>query len=391
MKASLIIAGEDPGAEGIGFLNTSEVMTVSGSMSRDGEPEVFPTGDMPADILFTTGTTGKSKGVQLSHLSLMTMARTSIEGTQMEPDNVYLVTVPMNHAGGIRKLHMTMYNGSSIVLLDGLMRIKLFFQYIQEYGVTSIYLPPSAVHMLLQLSGREISRYNSQLRFIYTGSAAYPETDKEKLCQLLPDVRLYNGYGGSEIGSVSMLDYNQHKGMVGCIGRPNSAVTVRITDEDRNSIASDAEHIGLLAVSSDMNMQCYWNEPELTKETMEDGWIYTSDLGYIDRDGYIFLVGRSGDVINVGGLKVAPTEVEETALRYEGIADCVCTSTDDKHMGKVVRLLVVMKDGWELNPGEIQNMLRQHLEAYKVPKYIDQIDEVPRTFNGKIDRKRLPK
>ena len=149
--------------------------------------------------------------------------------------------------------------------------------------------------------------------------------------------------------------------------------------------------MGLLAIHSDMNMQCYWHEPELTAETMADGWIYTSDLGYFDENGMIFLVGRSGDVINVGGLKVAPTEVEEAALRHESVADCVCTSADDKRMGKVVKLLVVVKDGCVFDPADIQNMLRGYLEAYKVPKYVERIDEVPRTYNGKIDRKRLPK
>ncbi len=387
--ACLAISDQDPEA-GIPFLDRTDVISVAEEHLPCEDIEEFPTGDMTADILFTTGTTGKSKGVQLSHLSLETMAETSIEGTELAPDNVYLVTVPMNHAGGIRKMHIAMYSGSTIVLLDGLMNMKRFFEAIETYGVTSIYLPPSAVRLLLQLGGKRISEYDGQLRFIYTGSAAYPESDKEKLCGLLPHVRLYNGYGGSEIGSVSMLDYNRYKGMVGCIGLPNSAVKLRIVDENRQTICSSPENTGLIAVSSDMNMQCYWNEPELTAETMEDGWIFTSDLGYIGDNGFVYMTGRSGDVINVGGLKVAPTEVEEAALRCEDIADCACTSREDKRMGKAIRLLVVIKDGRPFDPEAIQGTLRQYLEAYKVPKVIEQVDSIPRTFNGKIDRKKLP-
>ncbi|MBQ9942135.1 MAG: AMP-binding protein, partial [Christensenellaceae bacterium] len=198
--AKMVISDVDPEVEGVKFLDMKEIAPVLEAYAQKaGEIDEFPTDDMTADILFTTGTTGKSKGVQLSHLSLMTMSKTSIAGTEMEADNVYLVTVPMNHAGGIRKLHMSMVNGSSIVMLEGLLRLNLFFKYIEDYGVTSIYLPPSAVRMVMQLGGKQLPKYDSQLRFIYTGSAAYPEGDKEKLCSLLPNVRLYNGYGGSEI------------------------------------------------------------------------------------------------------------------------------------------------------------------------------------------------
>ncbi|MBQ9941730.1 MAG: long-chain fatty acid--CoA ligase, partial [Christensenellaceae bacterium] len=106
-------------------------------------------------------------------------------------------------------------------------------------------------------------------------------------------------------------------------------------------------------------------------------------------NGFIYMVGRAGDVINVGGLKVAPTEVEEAALRHEDVKDCVCTAAQDARMGNVVCLLVVPKEGKAFDGPAIQKFLRQYLEAYKVPKMVKEIDQVPRTYNGKIDRKRV--
>lgn len=384
--AVFAISNEDLG-ENIEFLPESELKNVYTEKTDCNYN--FPTAEMSADILFTTGTTGKSKGVELSHKNLTAMAEKSILGTEMTPENVYLVTVPMNHAGGIRKLHMSMVNGSTIVLLNGFMNLKLFFETLEKYKISSIYLPPSAVHLMIQLAGKELTKYSNQIDFIYTGSSKYPEGDKEKFCEILPNCRLYNGYGGSEIGSVSMFDYNHHKGMVNCIGKPNKNVELVITDENRNIIKSDIDNTGLIAIKSDMNMKGYWQEPELTAETMENGYIYTSDLGYIDENGYVFMVGRAGDVINVGGLKVAPTEVEEVALRFEGIKDCACCGVEDKRSGKAVKLLVVPADNYVVDQKEIRKYLSEYLEAYKIPKIVETIDEIPRTFNGKIDRKQL--
>lgn len=385
VNGSFVISNEKPECE-VGFLPETELQNIP---KYDNAEPSFPTIDMSADILFTTGTTGKSKGVELTHRNLLSMAEKSIAGTEMAKDNVYLVTVPMNHAGGIRKLHMSIVNGSTTVLLNGFMNLKLFFQTIEEYKITSIYLPPAAVRLLIGLAGEELKKYDKQLRFIYTGSAAFPEGDKEKLCEILPSCRLYNGYGGSEIGSVSMFDYNRNKGMINCIGKPNEGVELIITDESRNPIVSSPENTGIIAVKSDMNMKGYYNDPELTAKAKIGDYIFTSDLGYIDKNGYVFMVGRAGDVINIGGLKVAPTEVEEIALRYDGIKDCACCCVDDRRSSKAIKLLIVPKENYIIDSKEIRKFLSEYLETYKIPKIIETVSEIPRTYNGKIDRKKL--
>jgi len=133
----------------------------------------------------------------------------------------------------------------------------------------------------------------------------------------------------------------------------------------------------------------YWGEPELTAATIRDGVIYMSDLGYINDEGFLFLIGRRDDVINIGGLKVAPTEVEDVALRYPTVQECVCIPHKDKQLGTCVKLCVCVKPGQTLDAAALLSYLGEKLEAYKVPKFIEQIDSVPKTFNGKIDRKKL--
>lgn len=149
-----------------------------------------------------------------------------------------------------------------------------------------------------------------------------------------------------------------------------------------------ADNPGIIAIRSNTVTAGYWNEPELTANTIKDGVIYMTDLGYID-NGYLYLVGRRDDVINVGGLKIAPTEVEDVALRHPMVDECVCIPFEDRMAGRVVKMLVKVNNGYELDTAELSAYLLEKLEAYKVPKYIVAVDEIPRTFNGKIDRKRI--
>lgn len=349
----------------------------------------FPSEDMLQEILFTTGTTGKSKGVMITHYGQMNMCESQNAVLNYSEDNVWMIPTPMNHAAGLRKTHMSMVRGSSVLLMDGFRNLKLFFQNMRDYHVTSLYLPPSAVHYILMLAGKELAKFDEQLDFLYSSSSALPGGDKEKLIELLPHVRKFDAYGGSEVGAVVYIDYNAIQGDGRCVGKPNPGVDVFIVDEDyRPKDATEADP-GIIAIRSNTVTAGYWNEPELTAQTIHDGVIYMTDLGYLSDDGFLYLVGRRDDVINIGGLKVAPTEVEDIAQRFEKIAECVCIPYEDKAFGKCLKMFVVLKEEYSFDASEIAAYLETKLEAYKIPKFIERIQEIPKTYNGKIDRKKL--
>ena len=351
------------------------------------EPE-FPTEDMLQEILFTTGTTGKSKGVMITHYGQMNMCESQNAVLNYSVDNVWLIPTPMNHAAGLRKTHMSMVRGSTTLLMNGFTNLKLFFQNIREHGVTSIYLPPAGVHYILMLASKELAKYDEQLDFLYSSSSALPSGDKEKLIRLLPHVRKFDAYGGSEVGAVCYIDYNAVTGNTKCVGKANPGVDIYIVDEHYRPMEATAENPGIIAIRSNTVTAGYWNEPELTANTIRDGVIYMTDLGYLE-DGYLYLVGRRDDVINVGGLKIAPTEVEDIALRHPMVNECVCIPFEDRVYGRVVKMLVRVNDGYTLDASALSAFLEEKLEAYKIPKYIEAVDEIPRTFNGKIDRKKI--
>jgi acyl-coenzyme A synthetase/AMP-(fatty) acid ligase len=350
---------------------------------------IFPEGDMLQEILFTTGTTGKSKGVMVTHKAQMNMCTSQNAVLNYSKDNMWLIPTPMNHAAALRKTHMSMVKGSSVLLMNGFTNLKKFFENMRTYNVTSLYLPPTGVRYIINLAAKELAKYNDQLDFIYSSSSTLPGGDKDKLIELLPDVRKFDAYGGSEVGAVCYIDYNAIRGDSRCMGKPNPGVEIFIVDENYNRIKSSPEKPGIIAIKSNTVTAGYWNEPELTAKTIQNGVIYMSDLGYIDDNGYLYLVGRRDDVINIGGFKVAPTEVEEVALKLPMIADCACIPYDDKVLGRVVKMFVCLNEGYAFDSEEIVRMLGAQLEAYKVPKYIEAIEAIPRTFNGKIDRKRL--
>ena len=352
---------------------------------------VEPDPDSLAEILFTTGTTGKSKCVMVSFENQINIALAGIETTNIKQDNVWLIPTPMNHAAALRKVHIAMAVGSTTCLLDGFKNFKQYFKTIEDYKVTSLYLPPSAIHLLLALASKNLAELNGQLRFIYSSSTAYPETDKEKMRKLLPDVYMYNCFGCSEVGVACTDEFCVSGGSqyAGSVGKPNSYSEIVILDEDGNEIKdSSPEKTGLVAIRSKSVMKGYWNEPELTAQAIKNGMLVMSDICYFAPNGELILVGRSNDTINLGGLKVAPLEVEEVVMKVPCVDECLLIPTV-KANNTALKLLVVVKEGMELDEGAIRSIIAENLEPYKVPKQIAQIDEIIRTFNGKIDRKQM--
>ncbi len=380
ISPALIIKGEHP-LEQLGY-------DLDSLPAPAAEPQ-FPREEMLQEILFTTGTTGKSKGVMITHYGQMNMCESQNAVLNYSIDNVWLIPTPMNHAAGLRKTHMSMVRGSTVLLMAGFTNLKLFFANMREYGVTSIYLPPAGVHYVLTLAGKELAKFDEQLDFLYSSSSALPGGDKEKLIELLPSVRKFDAYGGSEVGAVCYIDYNAHRDNTKCVGKANPGVDIYIVDEHYNRIdTATAENPGIIAIRSNTVTAGYWNEPEMTANTIQDGVIYMTDLGYL-KDGYLYLVGRRDDVINIGGLKVAPTEVEDVALRHPSVNECVCIPIEDPRRGKMLKMLILLHDGFELDAAALTQYLGEQLEAYKIPKFFEAVAEIPRTFNGKIDRKKI--
>lgn len=329
-----------------------------------------------ADILYTTGTTGRSKGVIISHRTLVADAENLIEGQGFSHDLVFVINGPLNHIGSLSKIWPVVMTGATLYILEGMKDLNAFFQALDYPAMkAATFFVPATIRMLLHFGSERLASYADKLDFIESGAAPLPHADMLRLCELLPHTRLYNTYASTETGIIATYNYNDGRCLAGCLGRPMSHSRIVIGDE------------GLIACQGDTLMSGYVGDPELTATILRDDTIYTSDSGYLDDEGMLHLTGRQSDTINVGGYKVAPTEVEEAAMSLPGVSDCICIAAPHPIMGSALKLLVVMAEGGKLDKRQMARSLNRLLESYKVPMMYEQVEAVRRTYNGKTDRK----
>ena len=349
---------------------------------------VFPEPTDEAEILFTTGTTGESKGVVMSFGASVAVAENVLYGLAMRPDNIELLPAPLNHSFGLRRYYGNILNGGTTVLMDRFVFVSRFFKAMEDYQVTALALVPSMAAMIFQLSGDELGRFRGQLDYVQVGTAAFADSDKERLRRLLPESRLYNFYGSSEAGCSCIVDYSRLD-KPGCIGRPTRNASIIFVDDNGNQVDASPERPALIATGGTMLMNSYYDDPQATASVLKKGYIRSNDLAYADAAGDIILIGRRDEVINVGGNNISPLEIEEAAIQMAGIADCACVAIDDPLAGQAPKLFVVMAPGHNFAPAELAVFLSARLDAYKVPKDYEPVKSIPRTYNGKKQRNLL--
>ncbi len=353
------------------------------------EPASFPAREDVCEILFSTGTTGREKGIVLTNGNNIALAENVISGVEMEKDNIELIPSPMNHSHGLRRYYANMYNGSAVLLLGNVMNIPRFFELLDSFHANSMDLVPAALAILLKLTKDALARYRGQIRYIQFGAAPMMKADQDRICALLPDTRLYNFYGSTESGCICIFNFNRPDEKKNCIGKPTCHADIVIVDDERRPIRSSADNPGLLSSRGGMNMLGYWQDKDETEKVLADGVVYSNDVAYFDGDGDVILLGRKGDVINVGGKKVSPEEIENIVKKLPAVADCGVVPVPDPYKGSVPKLFIQMSPGSAFDPIAIRTFLAGQMEPFKVPEIIVEIARIPRSFNGKLLRKEL--
>lgn len=359
------------------------------SYEKVKEFDCFPLESDASTILFTTGTTGKSKGILMSHFADVAVAENVLYGTKMKKDNVEILPMPLNHSFSLRRYYANMINGSSAVLLDGVIFVNKFFEAIEKFGATSAGMAPSALSIILKLSDDKISQYADKIDYIEFGSSYMSEAEKKKICSLLPNSRLYNFYGSTEAGCSSIIDFNENSENPYNIGKPTVNSVIKFVDEEGNFVNADENNPARLITGGKMIMNEYYNEPELTNEILINGYIYSNDLGYYDENGDIIMLGRMDDVIISGGQKISPFDIEDVCIKYDGVDDCAVIGVDDNVMGQVAKLFIVVNENYDEQ--ELVKFLGDRLENFQIPKIITKIKAIPKTYNGKQNKKELRK
>lgn len=354
--------------------------------SQFSVPE-FPKENSVADILFTTGTTGLPKGVPLTFDNEAAAARNINAFIQNTEDDVELLALPISHSFGLGRVRCCLSIGATIIILGSFANVKKLYRTMEESHVTGFTMVPASWRYLSKFSGDTIKEFAGQLRYIEMGSAFFSAEEKQHLADLLPNSRVCMHYGLTEASRSAFMEFHEDKECLGSVGKPSPFTEIEIFDDQGNILPANTE--GELCVKGEHVMKGYLNLP--TEDSFFGEYFRTGDWGYKNEEGYIYLKSRKKELINVGGKKVSPIEVEEQLMKISGIEDCACVGMTDPEgiLGEVVKAFIVKEQNTEITFEEIAAQLQGHLEDYKMPAQYQWIDAIPKTQNGKIQRFQL--
>ena len=370
-----------------------ELCARSAGADMSSIPYNLPAPEDIAEILFTTGTTGKPKGAMLTYDSIRANMENTWSGIGMLENDRVLIPLPLNHSYGMRVLRSALWGGAAVILQNGFTFAKELESNIEKHGCTALVGVSASIETTQRQMGARFPEIMGKLRYIEISAGALPVDMRRRLLELLPDTQLHNTWGSTETGGALFLNLSERPDKITSAGRPLDGIDLKVVDSEGNTVAArDIDSAGRMALRGRMQMSGYYDMPDTTADTLVDGWLLTNDLVYTDEEGYVYMLGRADDIINVGGEKVSPVEVEQVAQEFSGVRECACIGVDDPDgvTGKVP-VLYVVSEGKDFQTGSLTKFLSERLERYKLPKRYIQIQTLPKNRMEKLDRKALAK
>lgn len=351
-------------------------------------PKVEIKEDTCAIIFYTSGTTGKPKGVLISYAQLDAPPKSMafFVNSDLGSGDTALCALPFSHLGGLIYIQNTITFGLTLVLMERFMPLD-FLRNIQNYKVNFFWIVPSMYYALLQL--KEFETFDlSSLRWIVTFGASNSPEALRRFQQFCPRTHLLNGWGLTETNAPTVVLPMGSKN-IESVGRPAPWIQVKIFSETDQELPVDS--IGEVVVKSWVVTAGYFKDEVLTQATIRNGWFHTGDLGKFDAEGFLYIVGRIKEMIKVGGEIVFEPEVEASLQKHPDIAEVAVIGIADKLRGEVPKAFVVAKEGKTISAEDLRYFLRQHLAHFKIPHYFEFCPALPKNRVGKIDKEQLRK
>lgn len=349
-------------------------------------------GDL-AGIFYTGGTIGRSKGVMLSHRNLVSNSRNMLADRLTHPQATYLHAAPMFHIANAAAMYLNLLAGGRHALVRSFTPEGVA-QAIEKFKVTHTLLVPTMVQMLVDHPG--VDKYDlSSLRDVLYGASPMNEAVLERAIKKFPNIEFTQAYGMTELSPcISVLPWQQHlgenerKGRRRSAGRPTYMVDVRIVDGSNQPVANGT--VGEIMVRGETVMMGYWERPEETEGTIVDGWMRTGDGGYMDDEGYVYIVDRIKDMIISGGENVYSAEVENCIAQHPAVAQCAVIGIPNDQWGESVHAVIMRRSGAEVSAAEIIAFCRERIAGYKCPRSVELRDDMlPISGAGKILKREL--
>jgi long-chain acyl-CoA synthetase len=361
------------------FASTLEALAPTREPVETGE-------DDTAVILYTSGTTGKPKGAELTHANLARNAEIASRTTcEVGAGDVVLGALPLFHSfGQTVGMNASLRVGACLTLVPKFDPGETLAT-MQRDGVTHFYGVPTMFGALLHHPERE--RYDtSSLRTCITGGASMPVEVLRGFEEAF-DAIVLEGYGLSETSPVASSNHPGRERKPGSIGTPIEGVEMRVVDDDDNPV--EQGEVGEIAIRGHNVMKGYWQRPDATAEAMRGGWFHSGDMARVDEDGYFYIVDRKKDLIIRGGYNVYPREVEEVLYEHPKVREAAVVGVPDEEWGEEIGAAVVLHEGEQLEPEEVGAYVKERIAAYKYPRVVWFLDELPKGPTGKILKREI--
>jgi long-chain acyl-CoA synthetase len=349
-------------------------------------------GDQVAAILYTGGTTGRPKGVILSHANLWCAAVTRSADTRATADSVALLVSPLFHVSGLLRLVSQLMLGATSVI-EPLFRPEAILRAIESHCVTDVVVVPSMLQMLLDYPSFDGARMRT-LRRISFGGAPMPPALLNRAMDTLPSVGFSSSYGMTEtasvvsvFGPVAREDQLSAGTELRSVGRPGLGIELRIVDAQGTDLPSGS--VGEVLLRGPSITQGYWNKPVETAAALRGGWLHTGDAGWQDEAGYLYVVDRLKDMVITGGENVYSAEVEAALMTHAAVANCAVIGVANFQWGESVHAVVILRPGITISADDLKKHCRIHLAGYKCPRSVEFAASLPMSAAGKVLKNRL--
>ena len=355
-------------------------------------PDTEVDGDDLFLLQYTSGTTGFPKGASHTHATVMWNAISQRQHFDISADTVYLCLPALSWVAGFHSLHLeTLWSGGRVVLAPSNRSFdpREFCATVEREGVTAVALVPTVLRLILGVADFDSFDLSSWSLAI-AGGEAVPVNLLEEMAERLPELTGIQVYGMSEFPSlVTLLEPADAARKLGSAGRPNCVSQLRVVDAD--DIDCPPGTVGEIVTRSPATMIGYHAKPEATAAALRGGWFHTGDLGHLDDEGFLYISGRSKDVIISGGLNIYPVEIEQALMRHEAVAEVAVIPVPDDRWGEIAKAVIVLEEGRTVDEEELRTSIEPFVARFKIPKAwrITDGPPLPKTASGKLQKFKL--